>query len=78
MEILSAMHPVIKTQQIMKRFLLIIMMFAALPGLKADNHTYHYRNCYSANDGLPLPGVTVQVKRHKYIGTKPMLQAPIL
>jgi Ca-activated chloride channel family protein len=63
MEILSAMHPVIKTQQIMKRFLLIIMMFTAFTGFKSGIATRTITGTVtSANDGLPLPGVSVQVK----------------
>jgi Ca-activated chloride channel family protein len=62
MEILSAMHPVIKTQQIMKRFLLIIMVFAALTGFKRGTTHTISGTVYSADDKLPLPGVTVLLK----------------
>ncbi|MDB5129170.1 von Willebrand factor type A domain-containing protein [Mucilaginibacter sp.] len=46
----------------MKRFLLIIMMFAALTGFKRGTTHTISGTVYSADDKLPLPGVTVLLK----------------
>jgi Ca-activated chloride channel family protein len=46
----------------MKKFLLIIMMFAALTGFKRGTTHTISGTVYSADDKLPLPGVTVLLK----------------
>jgi Ca-activated chloride channel family protein len=46
----------------MKRFLLIIMMFAALTGFKRGTTHTISGTVYTADDKLPLPGVTVLLK----------------
>ncbi|MBB5396412.1 VWA domain-containing protein [Mucilaginibacter sp. AK015] len=46
----------------MKKLLLIIMVFAALTGFKSSSTRIVYGTVFSADDKIPLPGVTVMVK----------------
>jgi Ca-activated chloride channel family protein len=63
MEIVSALHPVIKNQRNMKKLLFILTMVIALTGFKRDTTSRTITGIvYSADDKQPLPGVTVLVK----------------
>jgi Ca-activated chloride channel family protein len=62
MEMPLKLHPYLKTQQIMKKLLLIVLLFAGLTGFKQSNVRRISGRVYDKADNSPLPGVTIRIE----------------
>ena len=69
MEISLRLHPYEKTQQIMKKLLLCILLFAGLTGFKPGNTRHVTGKVYDKADNSPIPGVSIKIEETN-IGTQ--------